>query len=145
WRTVAPADYAAIAAFSCLYALSNQRRDDVRRFKIEVVALSIKIYRQEKNRIHSVLLAIGLALHQQSFLGNSVGGGGLLRITIPGGLPTEGGGSKFRIGADSASDDRFLNLVTPGSFYELNAHDRILIEESSGIFTIGADSAHHRR
>jgi len=53
------------------------------RILIEVVARPVKVYGQEENRIYSILLSIGLALHEQHLLRQSIRSVSLLWIPIP--------------------------------------------------------------
>ena len=67
----------------CLDELSDHRRDDVTRFGIEVVARPVQIHGQQIDSAESILLTIGLQLHQQRLLRDSIRRVGLLWISIP--------------------------------------------------------------
>jgi len=47
----------------------------------------------------------------------------------------------FRITADGAKSYEFFNLSKVSFVHQLNAHDGVIVEESAGIFPIGADSS----
>src|SRR5450432_2488055 len=80
---VAPDFNRLVAALSRLHALLDQRRDNVRRGRIEVIARSVEIGWQQKQAIEAVFLAVSLTLHQQHFLSQPVRGVGFLWVATP--------------------------------------------------------------
>ena len=60
-----------------------ERRDDVRRLQVEVVARPVEVDRQQRDRVQAVLLAIGLRAHEQRLLRDAVRRVRLLGIAVP--------------------------------------------------------------
>ena len=81
------------------------------RVEIEVVARPVQVDRQQGDGIEAVLLAVGLGLDEQHFLGQSVRGVGLLRIAVPEFLFLERHRRELGIGADGAEADVFLDAA----------------------------------
>ena len=86
-------------------ALADQRGDDVGGFGVEVVARAVEVDGEEVDGVDAVLVAVGLALDQEHFLGDAVGGVGLLGVAVPEVVFPEGDGGELGVGADGAEDD----------------------------------------
>ncbi len=71
------------AAVDGVDALLDQRRDHMRRRRVEVVAGAVQVDRQQIDAVEAVLLAVRLQLHQQRLLGDTVGRVGFLGIAVP--------------------------------------------------------------
>ena len=114
------------------------------RFQIEVIVWSVKVDRQEEDGIHTVLLTVRLALDQQRFFRDTIWRVGLLRVAVPQVPLTKRHRGELWIRADRPKYDSFLHSVAPGCLDDLDAHNGVLVEEASGVGTIGADSTHDR-
>src|ERR1022692_1342179 len=142
-RAVAPEDDFVVAFLDCLHALPDQRRYDMGGFWIEVVALPVEVDRQEEDGVHAILLAVGLALHWQCLLGDPVRRVRLLRISFPEVLLAKRYRRKLWIRANRTQYDRLLYSMAPRRLDELDAHDRVGVEEAAWVGAIGADSTHN--
>ena len=125
-----------------LDAFSNQRRDHVRGFGIEIVPRTVQVHGQQKDGIEAVLLSISLGLDGENLLGDSVRGIGFFRVSVPEGIFTEGHARELRIGAHSPDGDEFLHLGLARLLHELDAHDGVVVIELPRIFPIGSDPSH---
>src|SRR5205085_1498336 len=140
-RAVAPQDDFFVAALFRFDELPDHRGDDVARLEIEVVARTVEIHRQQEDAVEAVLIAICLELHEQRFLRDAVRRVGLFGIAIPQLVFFERDVRELRIGADGSELHEFFDAGEPRFFDELNAHDRVLVEEAAGMFAIRADAA----
>ena len=116
----------------------------MRRFHIEVIARPVEVHRQQKDRVHGVLLAVGLALDKQRLLGDTVPGVGFFGVAVPEVLLAKRHQRELRIRANRPENSRLLNAVAPSGLDELDAHDRVVVEKASGVGAICADSAYNR-
>jgi len=128
-----------------LHALADQRRDDVRRVWLEIVARAIQIDRQQEDAVEAILLAIRLALHQQHLFRQAIGGVGLLWIAVPKVLFLERYGREFGVGANRADGNEFFDAAPPSFLHQLNTHDEVIIEELAGPLTIDSNAADYTR
>src|SRR5450759_836317 len=142
---IAPADDLSRAAPLRLEAFADQGGNYMGCLRIEIIARAVQIDRQKKNRVHAVLRPIGLALHEQGFLGDSVGGIRLLRITIPEGIFAEGHRRELRVGTGGPDHYRLLHIVASGVLQQLDAHNGIIVKEASRITPVCADAPYYRR
>ena len=140
-RAIAPQHHFLIAARLGFDALADQGRDDVRSLQVKVVARAVQVDRQQVDGIEAILLAVGLGLDEQHLLGQAVGGVGLFGVAIPERLFAEGDGREFRISADGADGDEFLDAALPGFVHELDAHHQVDVEEIGGAGAVGANAA----
>ena len=51
WRTVSPNDYLFLTSSFSFDAFPNERRDDMRALRIEIVSRAVEVYRHKKYRI----------------------------------------------------------------------------------------------
>ena len=128
-----------------VHALLDQRRDHVRRARVEVVAGAIQVHGHEEDGVEAVLPAVGLRLHEQHLLGQPVGRVGLLGVPAPEVVLAEGHRRELGIGADGADDDELGDAGEPGLLHELHAHHHVVVEEEPRVLAVGADAAHHPR
>ena len=91
--------------------------------------------------VEAVLLAVGLALHEQHLLGEAVGRVRLLGVAVPEVVLAERHRRELRVRADGADLDELLDAGEPGLLHELDAHDRVLVEEPARVLAVGADAA----
>jgi hypothetical protein len=91
--------------------------------------------------VHPVLLAVGLALHEEHLLGEPVGGVRLLGVAAPEVFLAEGDGGELRIGADRAQRHDLRNPLEAALLHELHAHHQVLEEERAGVLAVGPDPA----
>ena len=82
-----------------------------------------------------------LALDQQHLLGEAVRGVRLLRVAAPQVFLVERHGRELRVGADGADLDELGDAGQTGLLHQLDAHDRVLVEEATRVLAIGADAA----
>ncbi len=113
--------------------------------RIEVVAGTIEIHRQQEDGIEAVLLAIRLRLHQQHLLGQAIGRVGLFGVAVPQVLFPERHRRELGIGADRPKGDELLDAAEPGLLDQLHAHHQVLVEELARFGAVGPDPAHHGR
>ena len=113
--------------------------------RIEIIAGTVEIDRQEINRVEPVLLPVRLRLDQQHLLGQPVGRVGLLGVPAPEVVLAEGHRRELGIGADGADDDELGDAGEPGLLHELHAHHHVVVEEEPRLLAVGADAAHHPR
>ena len=111
--------------------------------RIEVVPRPVEVHRQQEDRIEAVLLAIGLPLHQQHLLGETVRGVRLLGIAVPQVLLAERHGRELRVRAHGPDRHELRDARETGVFDELRAHDQVVVEEPAGVLAVGADAADH--
>ena len=88
-------------------ALLDQRRDDVRRARVEVVVRAVEIDRQQMDGIQAVLLPVGLALNEEHLLGEPIGSVGLFGVAVPEVVLPERHRRELRVGADRSDGDEF--------------------------------------
>ena len=93
----------------------------------------------------TVLLAVGLELHEQHLLRQAVRGVGLLRVAVPEVLFTKRDRRKLRIGAHGPEDHRLRHAKLPRQLDELDPHDRVVVEECPRPQAIRLDSPADRR
>ena len=112
--------------------------------EVEVVAGAVQVHRQQVDGVHAVLVAVGLGLDQQQLLGQPVGGVGLLRVAVPQGGLAERHRGVLGVGADRARDHHLGDPGDPAGLQQLDAHERVLVEEPARLVPVGADPADHR-
>ena len=117
----------------------------MRTLGIEVVARAVEVHRDQIDGVEAVLVAIRLALHQQHLLGEAVRSVGLFRIAIPEVFLAERHRRELGIRADGAHRQELGHAGLPSALDQLDAHDRVVIEESAGVLSVGAYPAHHSR
>ncbi len=127
----APAFDKCVTALAGVDALLDERGNNVRGFWIEIVARPIEVDRQEVHSIQAVLPPVGLALNEDRFLGNAVGGIGLFRIAVPEIFFQKRDGGKLGVRANGAGDHDFCQVELTGLFNQFNAHDGIFVKELS--------------
>jgi hypothetical protein len=132
----------AVARFD---ALADQRRDDVRGARVEVVARAVEVDRQQVDAAQPVLRAVGLELDEERQLGEAVRGVGLLRVAAEELGLAEGHRRELRVGADRADHHDLADAGAPPLLDELRAHHQVLVEEAPRVLAIGADAADDRR
>ena len=71
------------AALAGIDALLDERGDDVRGGRVEVVARAVQVHGDEVDDVEAVLLAVRLALDEQHLLGQPVGRVRLLGVAVP--------------------------------------------------------------
>ncbi len=125
--------------------LRIERRDDVRRLRIEVVVRPVEVHRQQVNGVEVVLLPVGLPLHQQHLLRDAVGRIGLLGIAVPQVAFHERHRRQLRIGADGADADELLDAGAARVLQRQRAEHHVLEEEEARGVAVRADAANHRR
>ena len=109
--------------------------------RVEVVAGAVEVDRDEVDGVEAVLLAVGLGLHQQHLLRQAVGRVGLLRVAVPEVVLAERHGRELRVGADGADLDELRDAADARLLHELDAHDRVVVEEAPRVGAVGADAA----
>ena len=95
-------------------AFPDEGGDDVRAGGVEVVPRAVEVDGDEVDAVEAVLLAVGLALDEEHFLGEAVGGVGFLGVAVPEVVFAEGDGGEFGIAADGADGDEFLDAGAGG-------------------------------
>jgi len=98
----------------------------MRTLRGKIISGTVKIDGHKKNGIETVLLAVGLSLDQEHFLGQPIRGVRLFRIAIPQVLLPERQRRELGIAADRAQGDEFLDLAQKGFMQELDAHNGIV-------------------
>ena len=88
---------------------------------------------------------VGLRLNQQHLLRDAVRRVGLLRIASPQVVFAKRYGREFRVGADRADGDKFLDAGEPGVLHQERAHHQILIVELAGMFPVRTDAPNDGR
>jgi len=116
----------------------------MRRLRVEVVAGTVQIHRQEENRVETILLAVCLRLHQHHFLCQTVGRVGLFGIANPQIVFLERNRREFGISANRANGYEFANAIFVRLVHELHAHHQVVVKEISGMFHVRADATHVR-
>ncbi len=113
----------------------------MRVLQVDVVAGAVQVHRQKIDRIEPVLLAVRLRLDQQHLLGKAVGRVGLFRVSVPKVVFRKRDRSEFRVGANRPHLHDFLDVVVTRLLDDLDAHDRVVIEERSRIVPVRSDAA----
>lgn len=126
-------------------AFANQRRNHVARFGIEVVARSVKIHRQQKDRVVIVLLPVRLRLHQQHLFRQSVGRVRFFGISVPEACFVERHGSEFRITANRTHRDELRDAMLARLFDQVHAHNQVVVKKLAGVFAVRSDASHAAR
>lgn len=108
---------------------------------VKVVARSVEVHGEKKNRIVTILLTIGLRLHQQHFLGQSIGRIRFLWVSVPERVLFEGYGYDLRVGAHGTDQNDFLDVSLPAFMDEMNTHRQVVVEEISGMSSVGSDAS----
>ena len=96
---------------------------------VEVVARTIEVHGQQVDALEPILLAVGLQLNEQHLLRQSVWRVRLLRIAVPQIVLPERHRGVLGIGAHGAHADEALNPTQPTFLDQLDAHDRVVVEE----------------
>src|SRR6266542_2822048 len=141
-RAVAPEHHLPFSPLARLEKLPNHRRNDVTRFEIKIVPRAVQVDRKQVDSVESVLLAISLQLHEEHFLGEPVRSVRLLRVSIPDVVFAKWDGRVPWIGANRAEADELLDAGLSRFLDELDAHDRILVEELPGMRTVRTNASH---
>ena len=89
----------------------------MRGFRIKIVAWTIEVYRQEKNRVKPVLGSVCLRLDKHHFLGQPIGRIGFFRITVPK-VFFKRNRSEFWVCADGSQGDKFFHTELTPIFHE---------------------------
>ena len=87
--------------------------------------------------------AVGLPLDQEHPLGQAVGGVRLLRVAVPEVVLPERHRRELRVGADRPDRDELLHAGEARLLHELDAHDRVLVEEPARVLPVRPDPADH--
>ena len=95
-----------LAALDGLDALLDQRRDDVRHRRVELVAGPVEVGRDEVGEALAVLRGVDLGVHEVGLLGQPVRGVGLLRVAVPQALLAERHRRELRVRAHRAEQHR---------------------------------------
>ncbi len=109
--------------------------------KIKLISRPVEVNRQKINGIECVLLSVSLRLNQKHFLGQSVGSISLFGVSIPEIVLGERNRGVLWITTDRPDRDKFLDMMKIGFVHELDAHDRVVVEEAAWVIPIGADSS----
>ena len=147
-RVALPSPQTSTNGARCSFASTNflmSAGNDVRAARIEVVAHAVEIHRQQVDRVEGVLLPIGLRLHQQHLLRQTVRRVGLLRIAVPQIFFAKRNRRELRIAADGANCHVLLDTAPTGVLERQGAHLQVVVEETSRVLAIGADAADNRR
>jgi hypothetical protein len=104
------------------------------------VAGAVEVHGQEVDDVHAVLLAVGLALHQQHLLGDPVGRIRLLGIAVPQALLAEGDGGELGIRADGADADDLGHAREAALLEEVGPHHHVVEEERARVLAVRADA-----
>src|SRR6516165_5253739 len=112
----------------------------MRRLQIKIIAGSIKIYREQKNCVEIVLLAICLRLHKQHLLREPVRSVGFFRITVPEVFLVKWNRCELRIRANGAGRYELLNTIPAPILHQLDTHHEIVVKKTAGICSIGANT-----
>ena len=139
-----PADDPLRLLFDRFEAFTNQCRNDVRRLEIEIVPGTIKVDRQQEDRIVSVLLTVRLRLDKHHLLRQPIWGVGLFRITVPDILFPEWHGRELGISADCAEPDKLWYIPAPCFIEQLDSHHQVVVEITAGIGPIRPDTPNNR-
>ena len=105
----APHDNFVVAGVDRFDALADERRNDVRRARVEIVARPIQVGRQQVDGVEAVLLAVRLRLDEQHLLGQAIRRVGFLGVTAPQVFLAEGHRRELGVGADGADGDELLH------------------------------------
>src|SRR6266571_9006431 len=100
-----------VASVPRLHTFTNQSWDHMRCFQIKIVARSVKVRRQKKDRVEAILLTIGLRLHEHHFFGQTVRSVCFFRIAVPDIVFFERHRREFRIGAHGSGGDEFFHAM----------------------------------
>jgi hypothetical protein len=112
---------------------------------IEVVAGAVEVHGEQEDRVEPVLLAVGLRLHEEHLLGESVRRVRLLGIAVPEILLAKRHRSELGVRAHGADGDELGDAVQACLLDELRAHHQVVVEEPAGVLAVGPDAAHDRR
>src|SRR5215475_13125939 len=112
----------------------------MRRIQIKIISGSIKIYREQKNCVEIVLLAICLRLHKQHLLGEPVRSVRFFRIPVPEVFLFEWNRCELRIRANRADRYELLNTIPASVLHQLDTHHEIVVKKTAGIRSIGANT-----
>ncbi len=122
--------------------LPDQGRDHVRTGRVEVITRTIKVHRQQEDRVVPILLAVSLRLHQQHFLCQPVRRIGLFGVTVPQVFLFKRDRGVLGIGADRADGDEFAHALLPGVVDQLHAHHQVVIEKLTRLLPVSTDTAY---
>ena len=110
--------------------------------RVEVVAGAVEVDRDAgRSTLKPYCCAVGLALDQEHLLGQAVGGVRLLRVAVPEVVLAERHRRELGVGADRADRDELLDAGQARLLHELDAHDRVVVEEAARVLAVGADAA----
>ena len=112
---------------------------------VEIIPGTIEVDGDQVDRVEIVLLTIRLALHEKHLLGEPVRRVRFLGVTVPKILLAEWYWREFRIGAHRTDRHKLRDTCESGLFHQLEAHNRVLVEETTGVLTIRTDPADYRR
>lgn len=84
---------------------------------VEIVPGAVEVYGQQEDGVKAILLAIGLALHQQHLLGEAVGCVGFFGIAVPEVFFFEWDGGELGISADGAQGYELFYFTLAGYFH----------------------------
>ena len=108
---------------------------------VEVVVRAVEVHGKQVDAVEAVLLPVGLQLHQQHLLGQPVRRVGLLGVAVPEVVLAERHRDVLGVGADGAHADEPLDAGQPALLDQLDAHDRVVVEELAGGGHVRADPA----
>ena len=126
-----------LATFACLQAFADERRNDVRGSRVEVIARPVQVHRQQADGVKSILLAVGLGLHQQHLLCQSVGGVGLFGVSVPQVFLAEGHRRELGISAHRTERYELADPALPGLVHEFNTHYQVVVKEFGRVLAVG--------
>ena len=112
----------------------------MRTLGVEVVARAIQVHRHQIDGVEAVLVAVSLGLDQKHLLGQTIGGVGLFGIAVPELFLAERHRGELGVGADRADGEELGNASLTGLLDELDAHDGVVVEETSGVGPVGPDA-----
>src|SRR5919106_767104 len=92
----------------------DQCWNDMRARRIEVIAWTIEVHRQQKDAVVAILLAVSLTLDQEHLFGQAIRGVGFLWVAVPETLFLEGHRGVLRVGTYRADGDKLAHARPPG-------------------------------
>src|SRR5215467_11665257 len=103
----------------------------MRRVQIKIIVWSIKIYREQKNCVEIVLLAICLSLHKQHLLREPIRSVRFFRISVPEVFLIKWNRCELRIRTNRADRYELLNTIPAPVLHQLGTHYEIVVKEKA--------------
>ncbi len=144
-RAGPPDDEARVAALLRLVGPPDQRRQDVARLKIEIVARAVEVGRHRGNEVGAMLVAIGLAELDAGDLGDRIGLVGRLEGAGQQALLDDRLVGEFRIDAARAEEQELLDADREGRMDDVRLDHQVVVEEVRRVGGVGEDAADLRR